>query len=459
METKVEKSVLVKIGRKIQYANCFGVPRHNTGGGLALFWATDSNVDVQSFSKNHIDAIIDHGVDDAWRFTGFYGDPETANRENSWSMLRSLSTRFTLPWNVWIRLNRGVATIDWILRFPSSRIHHLDAFHSDHKPIFLSPDSEINKFYKKGHPFRFEAMWLRDRSCEEVIRESWGDGMPQPTAWGFNSKVLACQSNLRVWNKKTFGHVRYSLKQKLAKLKSEEESGGYGHNPSRIQVLREDIQQLQAKEECMWKQGSRNIWHKEGDRNTKYFHCRANQRNRRNLITGLEDDNGNWVEDEAGLGKVVEGYFEQIFTSSNPSGFDNTLGGILSTAGVDLIDQLDGDFQASEVKETLNQMAPLMAPSPDGMSPIFYKSFWHIMGEDVTAVVLQALNSGIVPESINTTFITLIPKIKNPKKLSDFKPISLCNVIYKLIAKVVANRLKKFLANSMPDSQSAFLSG
>ena len=244
METKVEKSVLVRIGRKIQYANLFEVPRHNTGGGLALFWTADSNVDVQSFSENHIDAIIDHGVDDAWRLTGFYGDPETASRENSWSMLRTLSTRFTLPWlcigdfneilyadekqgwldrperqmqgfrdaldfcrlkdlgfngfpftwcnrrpgnqNVWIRLDRGVATVDWILKYPTSRIHHLDAFHSDHKPILLSPDPEQNRFYKKGRPFRFEAMWLRDRSCEEVIRDSWGVGMVQATAWGFN---------------------------------------------------------------------------------------------------------------------------------------------------------------------------------------------------------------------------------------------------------------------------------
>ena len=71
--------------------------------------------------------------------------------------------------------------------------------------------------------------------------------------------------------------------------------------------------------------------------------------------------------------------------------------------------------------------------------------------------MLQALNSGIVPESLNSTFISLIPKVKNPKKISEFRPMSLCNVVYKLIAKVVANRLKKLLAKMILDSQSAFL--
>ena len=70
-------------------------------------------------------------------------------------------------------------------------------------------------------------------------------------------------------------------------------------------------------------------------------------------------------------------------------------------------------------------MALLTAPGPDGMSPIFYKSFWHIVGKDVTEVVLNALNSGFVPDSLNSTFVTLIPKIIDPKKVLDLKPISL----------------------------------
>lgn len=70
METKVEKYVLERVGRKIQYPNLFVVPRVNTGGGLALYWKRDFDVDVQSFSVNHIDTIINHGVDDALAFRG-----------------------------------------------------------------------------------------------------------------------------------------------------------------------------------------------------------------------------------------------------------------------------------------------------------------------------------------------------------------------------------------------------
>lgn len=98
METKVDKAILERIGKKIQFSNLLVVPLHNTGGGLALFWPNDMNVDVQSFSPCHIDAIIDHGVDDAWLLTGFYGDPETASRANSWSLLQALSIRFNFPW-------------------------------------------------------------------------------------------------------------------------------------------------------------------------------------------------------------------------------------------------------------------------------------------------------------------------------------------------------------------------
>ena len=81
-----------------------------------------------------------------------------------------------------------MASIEWILRFLSSRIHHLDTFHSDHKLILLCADLEYSRFYKKGWPFRFEDMWLKDSSCEEVICKAWGEVQQPVSAWAFEKK-------------------------------------------------------------------------------------------------------------------------------------------------------------------------------------------------------------------------------------------------------------------------------
>ena len=83
METKANKPILERVGRRIHFTNLFFIPHVNLGGGLALYWKSDFDMDVQPFSNRHIDAFINHGVDDAWHFTGFYGDLDTASWENS----------------------------------------------------------------------------------------------------------------------------------------------------------------------------------------------------------------------------------------------------------------------------------------------------------------------------------------------------------------------------------------
>ena len=112
---------------------------------------------------------------------------------------------------------------------------------------------------------------------------------------------------------------------------------------------------------------------------------------------------------------------------------------------------LDAPYREDEVKTALFQMFPTKAPGLDGFPAHFFQKHWDVCGSEVTKVVLKIVEGQESAESINRTVLVLIPKIKNPLLLSQFRPISLCNVLYKIASKVVANRLKVVL----PDIISA----
>jgi hypothetical protein len=107
----------------------------------------------------------------------------------------------------------------------------------------------------------------------------------------------------------------------------------------------------------------------------------------------------------------------------------------------------------------LNGIGDLKALGPDGMPAIFFKKFWELIGNRVKSEVLQVLNGSVMPEGWNDTNVVLIPKVKEPKCLKELRPISLCNVLYKIISKVIAARLKGILAEIISPNQSAFVPG
>ena len=112
-----------------------------------------------------------------------------------------------------------------------------------------------------------------------------------------------------------------------------------------------------------------------------------------------------------------------------------------------------------ELWDTLHDMKKNASPGPDGFNVEFYLATWSWIGDDVTNLVNSFFNSGVMPQHINDTHIVLIPKKLVPLVPADYRPISLCNVVHKLIAKSLANRLKQHLPNYINPAQQAFIEG
>ena len=187
-----------------------------------------------------------------------------------------------------------------------------------------------------------------------------------------------------------------------------------------------------VKENCMWRQRAKAFWLVDGDKNSRYFHTRATQRHWKNKILGVKDSSGAWINQPEGIVEAFITFYQQLFESSNPNLGLNSMVKVVTD---DMNAQLSQEFMEWEVEVALKRMALLKASGLDGMTPIFYQNYWSLVGNDVTKTILSYLNSTTIPHPLNHTFITLIPKIKNLMAVTNFRPISLCNVLPSVITK------------------------
>lgn len=90
---------------------------------------------------------------------------------------------------------------------------------------------------------------------------------------------------------------------------------------------------------------------------------------------------------------------------------------------------------------------PFKAPGPDGLHPIFFRRFWENVKHSVFHIIFFVFDSATIPAALNETYLTLIPKVDNVDSIHQYRPISLCNTTYKILSKVIVNRIKPFLQN------------
>eukprot|EP00253_Pinus_taeda_P030883 PITA_30883 len=341
-----------------------------------------------------------------------------------------------------------------------------DGGNSDHFPILL----EFNKPPSKpASPFKFNASWVQEESFNVLFRNTWR----HPGGQQAINKEAHFWDNLKRLKKATLEWAKERKKAQVEELShineklqdsEDPETDGYLNQESKDKILQLENQRskILLMQEEEWRQKSRAIWLKAGDENTKFFHNYAKGRKSANTIWKLRDTDGSEASSFEDLSRMGKMHFQNLFTAQGGI----TLAEIIRTAQSfpRFVDEEEAEnlmevVTKEEVEHVLKSMAKDKSPGPDGWTSELFNHFFDLIGDELTEVVNESRRKGEMFPPFNATFIALIPKKEDPESFEDFRPISLCNCVYKIIAKIIAMRLKPILSKNISSEQFGFLDG
>lgn len=349
---------------------CRGEGRERAGG-VALLWNEQINISILSFSLNHIHSKVegDNG-DDPWFVTGVYGFPDESKKKDTWTLINSFAglannlwlcmgdfndilsgnekkggnlrsfdqlqlgrdvtgecglqdlgfTGYPFTWsngregfdNIQCRLDRALATESFITAHSPIKVMHLPRFGSDHSAISITlEDVSAGKDRKKVHVFRFEESWYKENRCEQLVQSAWCRN---------RGNITSKLDSIKSLDNEFVDHKTTEVRKEIVRIEKMLQDGCLWSESTddlrRYRELERNHAELLQKEETLWHQRSRATWLKDGDKNTKFFHGKANQRKKTNHIKKLKDDDGVWWSGQDNVEKVLLRYFVDLFASS-----------------------------------------------------------------------------------------------------------------------------------------------
>lgn len=488
-ETRQKVDRIQRIRNRLGLRGFTGVDSDGLSGGLALFWHESVYVEVKAMNERFIDTYIRISVDGPlWHATFVYGEPRVENRYKMWASLNSIKQSSNLPWvligdfnealwqfehfsihprgenqmqsfrdllqtrelfdlgfsgtpytydnkrqgrsNVRVRLDRALTDNRWRDLFPDSQVVHLVSPRSDHCPVLLKLMLEDQQRRNRKKCLHYEICWERDASLPEMIQNSWEEVGSMADLGDVSKALQKVMRCLQSWSKAKFKNIGKELEKARNNLSA---LLLVNSDSAAIQRATDHMNELLYREEMLWLQRSRINWLKEGDRNTRFFHSKAVWRAKKNQIKSLRDADGTVYSMTTEMERLASNYFQEVYRA-DPN-LDQSKVTSLFRTKVSVEMMLCKDFSADEISTALFQISPLKALGPDGFPARFFQRNWGVLKNEVVAAVQVFFQTGVMPDGINETAIVLIPKVNQPVELKDFRPISLCNVIYKVVSK------------------------
>uniref|UniRef100_A0A2N9FQS3 Reverse transcriptase domain-containing protein n=1 Tax=Fagus sylvatica TaxID=28930 RepID=A0A2N9FQS3_FAGSY len=438
--------------------------------GVCFMWSFSLSVKLLEFDSHTI-AIFAQDDFCAWSLIGFYGPPYQAKRCKAWGNLHALLQSLVGPWmcfgdfNIIVedsekeggslgssstpnflrellfdlaaidlgfssnkytwwnkrwglgaireRLDRAIANVSWRLAFPKAAVTHLGAINSDHAPLLIDTNP-IDEYCPR--PFRFEAMWTKDHQCGNVIKEAWSTRFVGSHPLVFYCKQAKTISALKKWNRDSFGHCQTRIKEILNQIEEEQLKERTECNARLEARLQRDLNEWLRRNEVMWKQKSREMWLKDGDKNSKFFHLSTIICRKRNSIDAVKDDVRNSITCKKEIRAHMVEKFKVLFTEESVN-FPQDLEDLIMPSVTDQDNAcLCRIPSLEEIKATIFEINSHKAPGLDGLSALFYKRYWSIVGSSVIKAIQSFFLSGRL--HAEETFINWIMECVSSTSLS-----------------------------------------
>jgi hypothetical protein len=277
-------------------------------------------------------------------------------------------------------------------------------------------------------------------------------------------KIRSLRQYLRGWSKNTVGSLRkekYQLTQKLDELDKKAETSQLSPNELTLKIyIDERLTTILREEEICLFQRAKVKQIIEGNNNTKYFQLVANGKHKKQRIFSLEDDEGIRIE-EADLKHHITNYHKTLFGKTDHNSVimeESVTHDIPQVPDIENVIQT-APFTMDEVRKAVFQMERNKAPRPDGFSVEFYQSFWKVIKDDLIALFVGFHNDTLPVYSLNFGVINLLPKKCNASKIQEYRHICLLNVGFKIITKVLINKIGVVVDKLINPLQIAFMPG
>ncbi|WOK95078.1 hypothetical protein Cni_G03785 [Canna indica] len=333
--------------------------------------------------------------------------------------------------------------------------------HTDHRPILFS----FSNSARKCNLFRFQNFWVEYPETVEVVLRAWNEVSPNLAPHSkFSTTLKFTRYALSMWNRNCLSmleNVLLDTVDKISALEMSDAVNGLDVNDECIlRMLYNKTPAIRRQISLKWWAKSKQKWISKGDLNSAYFHLVVSMRRRANKIMSISIAPDLVLSDDSSILNAFSDAYKLLWSDDLSASFVDISSSILvptvdDVCAVDLVKP----FSADEVWGVISSLPNGKSPAIDDFTSEFYKHYWGIIKPSYLNCLDNFFESAFLPFKWNKTMLTFIHKKANPSTIREFRPIALCNLNYRILAKLLAKRIQTVVHNLVSPAQSTFIKG